>query len=195
MNSLPPVLVELRAATAALHRRLDTRLPFSRMDLALYRELMSAYYGFYQPLERALAPWGEIIPELEWGRRSKTPYLQADLLALGLSDPQIDALPLCSELPAITNVAQALGALYVLEGATLGGQVLRNLIEIKIGVGSVNGGAFMNVYGAETSALWQRFLECLSPLQAAAERLAAVDVAESTFVCFEQWLERCGVLR
>jgi len=47
MNSLPPVLVELRAATAALHRRLDTRLPFSRMDLALYRELMSAYYGFY----------------------------------------------------------------------------------------------------------------------------------------------------
>ncbi|QJI39074.1 biliverdin-producing heme oxygenase [Pseudomonas sp. ADAK13] len=195
MNSPPPVLVELRAATAALHRRLDTRLPFSRMDLALYRELMSAYYGFYQPLERALAPWGEIIPGLEWGRRSKTPYLQADLLALGLSAPQIDALPLCSELPAITNVAQALGALYVLEGATLGGQVLRNLIEIKIGVGSVNGGAFMNVYGAETSALWQRFLECLSPLQAAAERVAAVNVAESTFVRFEQWLERCGVLR
>ncbi len=165
------------------------------MDLALYRELMSAYYGFYQPLERALAPWGEIIPGLEWGRRSKTPYLQADLLALGLENPQIDALPICPELPAITNVAQALGALYVLEGATLGGQVLRNLIEIKIGVGSTNGGAFMNVYGAETSALWQRFLDCLYPLQSPAERLEAVSVAESTFLCFEQWLDHCGVLR
>jgi len=195
MNALPLVIVELRAATAELHRRLDTRLPFSRMDLPLYRELMSAYYGFYQPLERALAPWGEVIPDLEWGRRSKTPYLQADLLALGLKDPQIDALPMCPELPAITNVAQALGVLYVLEGATLGGQVLRNLIEIKIGVGSTNGGAFMNVYGTETSALWRRFLDCLYQLQAPAERLEAVNVAQSTFVCFEQWLGHCGVLR
>lgn len=115
--------------------------------------------------------------------------------ALGLENSQIDALPLCSELPAITNVAQALGALYVLEGATLGGQVLRNLIEIKIGVGSINGGAFMNVYGAQTSALWQRFLDCLYPLQSPAERLEAVEVAESTFLCFEQWLDHCGVLR
>ncbi|NWC95998.1 MULTISPECIES: biliverdin-producing heme oxygenase [unclassified Pseudomonas] len=195
MNSIPPILVELRAATMALHRRLDTRLPFSRMDLALYRELMSAYYGFYHPLERALAPWGEIISDLEWGRRSKTPYLYADLLALGLKDAHIDALPMCPELPAITSVAEAFGALYVLEGATLGGQVLRNLIEIKIGVGSTNGGAFMNVYGVETSALWQRFLECLYRLQAPAERLAAVNVGASTFLCFEQWLDRCEVLR
>ncbi|MDY7534472.1 biliverdin-producing heme oxygenase [Pseudomonas sp. Bout1] len=195
MNALPLVIVELRAATAALHRRLDTRLPFSRMDLTLYRELMSAYYGFYQPLERALAPWAEGIPGLEWARRGKTPFLHADLVAMGLEPVQVDGLPLCQQLPAFESVPQAFGALYVLEGATLGGQVLRNLIEIKIGVGSTNGGAFMNVYGTETSALWQRFLDSLYQLQTPAERLEAVDVAQSTFLCFEQWLARCGVLR
>ncbi|NWE80210.1 biliverdin-producing heme oxygenase [Pseudomonas yamanorum] len=195
MNAIPLILVELREATAALHRRLDTRLPFSRMDLALYRELMSAYYGFYQPLERALTPCAEAIPDLDWARRGKTPFLHADLVAMGLEPGQIDALPMCRELPTVESVPQAFGALYVLEGATLGGQVLRNLIEIKIGVGSTNGGAFMNVYGAHTSALWQHFLQCLYSQHTPAERLEAVSVAESTFICFEQWLDRCGVLR
>jgi len=195
MNSLPTIIVELRAATAALHRRLDTRLPFSRVDLALYRDLMSAYYGFYQPLERALSPWAEAIPDLEWARRGKTPYLQADLVALGLSAEQIDALPICQELPVFGSIPQALGAFYVLEGATLGGQVLRNLIEIKIDIVSTNGGAFMNVYGSETSALWQRFLDCLYQLHGPVERAEAVSVAQSTFLCFEQWLDRRGVLQ
>ena len=45
------------------------------------------------------------------------------------------------------------------------------------------------------SALWQRFLACLYPLRTAYERVEAVKVAESTFLCFEQWLDRCGVLR
>lgn len=195
MTPLPAIITELRGATVALHQRLDTRLPFPSLDLALYRDLMSAYYGFYQPLERTLMPWAEAIAGFDGSRRGKTPFLHADLLAMGLSVEQIDALPICQELPAFASVAQAFGAFYVLEGATLGGQVLRTLIEIKIGVGSTNGGAFMNVYGADTSALWQQFLGCLYQLESPADRAQAVAFAQSTFLCFEQWLDCQGVLK
>ena len=48
-----------------------------------------------------------------------------------------------------------LGALYVLEGATLGGQVLRREMAQRLGVNADNGGAFLDVYGAETGRRWR----------------------------------------
>lgn len=66
MNSLPTIIVELRAATAAPHRRLDARLPFSSIDLVFYRNPMSAYFGFYQPLERAEADSVSCVSSSGW---------------------------------------------------------------------------------------------------------------------------------
>ncbi|MEA9975917.1 MULTISPECIES: biliverdin-producing heme oxygenase [unclassified Pseudomonas] len=193
--SVPPVHSDLRAATSHLHRRLDARLPFFTTDIAVYRRIMQAYYGFYLPFETLLAASASTIPGMGWAQRLKTPILKQDLLALGLTFGEIDALPLCKILPGVETQAQALGALYVVEGATLGGQVLRGIIKAKVGVESATGGAFMDVYGAETRNLWQGFLTCLSCIQEPEDIAQTVATAQQTFICFEGWLEQSDVLQ
>jgi heme oxygenase (biliverdin-IX-beta and delta-forming) len=137
-----------------------------------------------------------LIPEgFDSAMRLKTPTLVDDLHALGLDNLAIDALPRCAELPVSDTAAACLGALYVLEGATLGGQVLRREMAQRLGLDADNGGAFLNVYGAETGRRWKDFLDYLGrlPLDADAKQ-RAVDAACSTFSCFEQWLDSQEVL-
>ena len=193
----PPVLEALRSGTALLHVALEKRLPFfsPQLDHDGYRRLLHAYYGFYKPLEATLNDSGLIPAGFDQVLRVKTPTLLMDLHALGLDDQAIASLPLCSSLPPLDTPAACLGALYVVEGATLGGQILRREMARRLGLGADNGGAFLNVYGAETGRRWKDFLNYLShvPLDAHA-KLRAVNAARSTFSCFEQWLDSQEVL-
>ncbi|CRM30511.1 Heme oxygenase [Pseudomonas sp. 31 R 17] len=193
----PPLLEALRTGTALLHTALEKRLPFfsDRLDAQGYRHLLQAYFGFYQPMEAALYGSGLIPEGLDTAVRVKTPTLVSDLHALGLADQAIDTLPHCTQLPTLDTPAACLGALYVLEGATLGGQVLRREMAQRLGVNADNGGAFLDIYGVETGRRWKDFLVYLGdqPLDAPAKQ-CAVNAARSTFSCFEQWLDSQEVL-
>ena len=194
---VPSLLEALRTGTASLHVALEKRLPFfsEHLDAAGYQRLLQAYYGFYQPMEEALYDSGLIPDGFDQALRVKTPTLVRDLYALGLDDHAINALPRCANLPPLDTPAACLGALYVLEGATLGGQVLRREMAQRLGLEADTGGAFLNVYGIETGRRWKDFLDYLGsmPLDAPA-RQRAVDAARSTFSCFEQWLDSQEVL-
>lgn len=193
----PSLLEALRTGTALLHTALEKRLPFfsERLDAQWYRRLLQAYYGFYQPMEAALYDSALIPKGFDTAMRVKTPTLLTDLYALGLDDHAIDTLPHCTRLPTFDTPAACLGALYVLEGATLGGQVLRREMTQRLDVNADNGGAFLNIYGIETGRRWKDFLDYLGdqPLDARAQQ-HAVDAARSTFSCFEQWLDSQEVL-
>ncbi|WP_046069459.1 biliverdin-producing heme oxygenase [Pseudomonas synxantha] len=193
----PPLLEALRTGTGLLHVALEKRLPFfcASLDVDWYRRLLQGYYGFYRPIESALYH-SDLIPEgFDCVLRAKTPTLVSDLHALGLDDHGINALPRCTHLPDLDTPAACLGALYVLEGATLGGQVLRREMALRLDVGPDNGGAFLNVYGAQTGRRWKDFLDYLGrlPLDALAKQ-HAVNAARSTFSGFEQWLDSQKVL-
>lgn len=191
----PPssVLSALRAGTHTLHVALEKRLPFfsDTLDLERYTQLLAAYYGFYQALESNLLAC-ELPEGFELSTRLKTPALQQDLRALNV---HIEALPLCDNFPPLNNPASVLGVLYVLEGATLGGNVLRKHVSEQLGLDADNGCAFLYVYGESTGKQWKAFLDYLGsvPLDAAAQALA-VHAACSTFSSFEQWLEHQEVL-
>ncbi|WP_421555149.1 biliverdin-producing heme oxygenase [Pseudomonas kitaguniensis] len=193
----PSLLESLRTGTGLLHVALEKRLPFfsEQLDADWYRRLIQAYYGFYRPMETALFDSGLIPDGFDSVLRVKTPTLVNDLHALGLNDTAIGALPRCCELPTLATPAACLGALYVLEGATLGGQVLRREMARRLDLDADNGGAFLNVYGAETGRRWKDFLDYLGrqPLSAAAKQ-RAVMAACATFSCFEQWLASQEVL-
>ncbi|MCF5054458.1 biliverdin-producing heme oxygenase [Pseudomonas syringae] len=193
----PSLLEALRTGTALLHVALEKRLPFfsEHLDAAGYQRLLQAYYGFYQPMEEALYDSGLIPDGFDQALRVKTPTLLSDLHALGLTASAIHALPRCAHLPSLDTPAACLGTLYVLEGATLGGQVLRREMAQRLGINADNGGAFLNVYGAETGRRWKDFLDYLGsmPLDTLA-RQQAVEAARSTFSCFEQWLDSQEVL-
>lgn len=191
------LLQNLRAGTAQLHIALEKRLPFfsPSLDHAHYQRLVQAYYGFYQPLEQRLKNSGNTPDDFDLAVRLKTPTLRSDLLALGLSDQAIDQLPLCDTLPATVSAPASLGVLYVLEGATLGGQILRREIAARLNLDADNGAAFLDIYGAATGRRWRDFTDYLatSPFDASS-RQAVVDAAQQTFACFERWLDRTEVL-
>ncbi|EZP67706.1 MULTISPECIES: biliverdin-producing heme oxygenase [Pseudomonas] len=196
-GGVPSLLEALRTGTALLHVALEKRLPFfsEYLNADWFRRLLQAYYGFYGPMEAALYDC-ELIPDgYDTELRVKTPTLLSDLLALGLNDMAINDLPRCTQLPLLDTPAACLGALYVLEGATLGGQVLRREMAQRLDLDADNGGAFLNVYGPETGRRWKDFLDYLGhqPLDAPAKQ-HAVDAARSTFRCFEQWLDSQEVL-
>ncbi len=196
-GGVPSLLEALRTGTALLHVALEKRLPFfsEYLDADWFRRLLQAYYGFYGPMEAALYDC-ELIPDgYDTELRVKTPTLLSDLLALGLNDMAINDLPRCTQLPLLDTPAACLGALYVLEGATLGGQVLRREMAQRLDLDADNGGAFLNVYGPETGRRWKDFLDYLGHQQMdAPAKQHAVDAARSTFRCFEQWLDSQEVL-
>nr|BFD44347.1 biliverdin-producing heme oxygenase [Pseudomonas sp. FFPRI_1] len=193
----PSLLQELRTGTATLHVALEKRLPFfsEHFDAAYYRRLIQAYYGFYQPLEAALLGCGLIPPGYDPPQRFKTPALSGDLQALGLNAASIRTLPLCPQLPALDSAGACLGTLYVLEGATLGGQILRREMARRLDLDANNGGAFLDVYGAATGRRWKDFLDYLGRMpEDASARQQVVSAAQSTFACFEHWLDSREVL-
>lgn len=194
---VPPVLQDLRAGTAELHIALEKRLPFfsDTLDTQAFVRLMQAYYGFYLPLENALLRSDAMPADFDLTPRLKASTLRTDLHALGVSAEALQNLPQCQPLPVIDSSAACLGVLYVLEGATLGGQILRREIATRLGLEADNGAAFLDIYGAATGRRWRDFIEYLgSRPMGAAERAAVVTAAQTTFSCFERWLESREVL-
>jgi heme oxygenase len=194
-HTVSDVLTDLRQATASAHQTLEARLPFLHPDFNLprYTGLLKAYYGFYLPLEQALCAL-PLPAELAFQERRKSAALAADLRALGLSSAEIDHLPTCQQLPPMQDSASAFGVLYVLEGATLGGQVLLRAVRNQLQLGAENGAAFLDVYGAATGQRWRAFLELLAGVTQPDLRQRCVQAACATFTLFQAWLDNREVL-
>ena len=163
----------LKAATAVHHERLERRVDIASRVRSrdAYRELLERFYGFYRPLEERLQPYGETV-EL----RPKAPLLARDVQSLG---GDVNALPQASRLPPTGSLAEALGVLYVLEGATLGGAVIAKLAQRRLGVTREQGGAFFGAYDARR---WKAF-------KLVVERHGAADAAAvATFEDMEEWV-------
>lgn len=186
------LLSALRTATAAAHRTLEDAVGIPRrlLKVAEYRQLLVTFLGFYRPLERALWAAGDWNScGLDLTGRQKTPWLAGDLQALGVDAA---ALPDCGRMPAIDDLAQGLGCLYVLEGATLGGRQITGMME-----GSPvppDARRFFASYGAETGLRWQEFLAALKSFEGRSaewERAELVEAATDTFRALQLWLEEC----
>ena len=189
-----PLLQMLRAATAVQHKALEARLPLTRpeLDVATYTQVIKAYYGFHLPLQQRLQAF-DSVENADTGRLKITALVK-DLLALGLTPSQIDALPQCSDLPVLENPSHLLGIQYVMEGATLGGQVLRRIIADRLSIDAASGGEFLDVYGQDTGRLWKAFLKRLADADHPDHNQDVTSAACATFASFERWLERAGVL-
>src|SRR3954468_11281981 len=131
------ILELLKARTRSHHERAESALPLMDDGLTLdrYRGTLAAFLGVYLPMEErlgALHAWDALGFDFE-GRR-KAGLIDRDLLALGMSAAEIALAPLCPDLPRVDTLPRALGALYVMEGATLGGQVVRRRLGRTLGL-------------------------------------------------------------
>jgi heme oxygenase len=182
----------LRHETRAEHDAIECALGLMHPALgqAEYQRCITKFYGFYRPVELELAtcligtPWDGVMV----GRR-KAGLLRHDLQCLGVTDP--DATPVCRALPVLTTPAAAFGCLYVLEGATLGGQIISGHVASRFGYSAQHGAAFFHGYGSETGTMWRTFGHMLTAFAAnATTDDDIVAAAVSTFRTLRLWCER-----
>ena len=186
------ILPALRGATSEAHLALEQVVDVERCleDSLLYTRLLKSFLGFYRPLEARLEAMGDWADTgLNFAARRKTPWLEADLAALGLDDEAIRALPETRELPPTNGWAHCFGCLYVLEGATLGGRHVSAMMHDS----AVPGGArtFFGSYGVSTGARWQEFVSALEAHAASGTDRARSDIVESakeTFASLHHWI-------
>lgn len=156
MNPQSRVLDRLRAATAAAHSELDSRLNvIDRLStLNGRRAMVPRYYRMHRSAEQAAWSWLESIQELDLPARGRLPLLTADLEALGVASPAEGG-----EAMAFGSHAEALGLLYVLEGSTLGGRMIRKAIGAR--ESDLTGLSFLDPYGSSTGVRWRDFLKVM----------------------------------
>jgi heme oxygenase (biliverdin-IX-beta and delta-forming) len=185
-----PLSQQLRLATAKLHHRAEELLdiPALMFDRRSYADTLDRFYGFYFPLEQALRQyggWGELGLSLR--QRSHVRRLFRDLIALGRKPSRNHA----SDVGEMRSFEHALGALYVMEGSTLGGRViLRRLEESEIDV-PTGAKSFFSGHGPTTGAMWRSFV---GNLDAFGERHPTAQIAvqrgaQRTFGAVMAWFE------
>lgn len=182
------VALRLKEDTRVAHEALEARLlPFLEAitDADAYAHLLRAFYSFYGALETkiaaALPP--DALPDL--GARRKAGWLLEDLKTLG--DTNLPGALPQRFLPTIDDEAAAWGALYVLEGSSLGGRLICRMIAKQFPGAPLR---FFNGYGSDTGPLWVRFL---AALEQAGSQLSYPEINRSathTFQSFDLWLQQ-----
>lgn len=177
----------LKRETRHEHVRLEERLdlPRERYDLAQLAQLLGRFYGFYWPCEEEL---DNLPPDLRQQLlpRCKTPLLTRDLERLGMTTQAIAALPRC-DVPPARGRAETLGRWYVLEGSTLGGQLLNRWLTTSLGL--EGGSLFFASYGDRVGLMWREYCQWLEK-SAPTDHDLVIASARQTFTLLEEWL--CG---
>ena len=182
------LLQRLREETRPVHERIEQDLEALGMHRSLerYRLLVARFFGFYLGWEPRVAD--TLGDEAFFGPRRKLHLLAQDLEFFGYDGRAVEALPRCRSLPPVGNLAEAMGSLYVLEGSTLGGQVISRRLERSLGFRDGHGYAFFRSYGREVSSMWRGFGERLTAVSSPSSQEASIRSAQLTFARLHEWL-------
>lgn len=156
----------LKAQTSKQHRAIESAIPIMKPSFTVddYKKYISLFLDFMHGVELHLKT--HLPPKLfkQWqDRLCKTALLEEDAFNLEIpvkrtnKDWEKQNLSFLSDL---TTVPDLIGIMYVLEGSTLGGQLItRSLKErLKLRSDTMN---YLNCYGTETSFAWKQFAkEC-----------------------------------
>ncbi len=187
-----PLTLDLKEATRTHHLQLEAGLRLTDPHLSGedYLQVLTRFWGLYTPIEQQVVDcpsWQAFMPD--YLRRVKTPRLRQDLNALGLSPSRIREIPMSLSVPSLNGLAQVFGAMYVLEGATLGGRIISRQLQERFGYDETYGAAFFTGYGEDTGTMWQRFCERLNALDLTPEeRQQTIQTACDTFMAFDEWI-------
>jgi heme oxygenase len=185
--SILPVAALVKEATQQYHTEVENLLLPKLSSISTaddYAAILKMFYGYFSPLERCIqqhltAAYLPDVPE-----RRKAAAILDDLQAIGQSTAHIEH---CTMLPQIENTAQAFGAMYVLEGSSLGGKVIAKML-LKNEALSVTEDAlhFFSGYKEETGSRWKTFLTALNGQTETKEIVAS---ANETFFYLKAWMQ------
>jgi heme oxygenase (biliverdin-IX-beta and delta-forming) len=162
----------LRSATRPEHEATEELVPLMHPDLtrAEYAAVLQRFHGVIQAWEaiaaaEAPATYADLVRQ-----RTRCKALEADLDFLEAPYGSDVAEPLVQQMQDLLGDPQTeeaertsrfLGAMYVVEGSTLGGQYIASHVETALGLESGQGSRFFRGYGAETVPKWREFQQAL----------------------------------
>ena len=172
------LLHRLRTETRDEHDAIERDLDWERRvaDRAGYRDMLARLHGFHLAWEPAVA--AALGDPGFFEPRRKAGLLASDLNRLGATGE----FPRYPRPIAFRGRDEALGSLYVLEGSTLGGQLIARHVAATLGFT----GRYHGAYGPAAGAMWRRFQAYLRAQ--AEDEDAVVDSARRTFGDLRWWL-------
>lgn len=161
----------LKRETAPLHAELDAMVAPMLSERARYRMLLAGLRDAYGIIERELARHAAPLARVAYdpAQRSKLSWLDDDLAVLG-------AGPRATQTRyALPDSSAAFGAVYVVEGATLGGQVIARQVIPALALSPEKGCRFFSGYGAETGDRWRETRDAIAAHLASPEGRDSAD--------------------
>ena len=180
------ILEDIKVQTRPEHESLESKLNLLRPDFSLddYKNVITRFYGLYRSWEEKI-----LTADLPFSYvpRLKYPHLEEDLLLLGFSKEDISKIPLHPSLPVGDDLASLMGMIYVIEGSTLGGQVLNKHFGMTLRLSKF---FFFSGYGEKTIPFWREFQGQLLKFseENPSKNNRIIENAKKTFTSFESWL-------
>ena len=180
---LPP-LRRIKEATAEDHQRAEDAADLAQALRSKedYARCLQGFHRAWVAIEKWLRDRPDHLPP-DMDMRWRAALLQKDLSELGTTAPPVEA----SFSPLENGRATVVGVLYVLEGATLGGQIVTRRLQGALEILPDHGGAFFYGHGAETGPQWKQFIAWAEArLTDEMEVRQAIAAAKETFSFVQQ---------
>lgn len=185
------LLEQLKSETLSNHQQLEKNLIFKLKEMASlqdYLYILQIFYAYFGALEDQINKYIGADQLSDYAARRKTLSIKEDIVALNGIVPEKAT---AADLPVIDDVLKAFGALYVIEGSTLGGQVISKMISKKLELATDEGLSFFRSYGEDTMAMWDSFKVVLeSHANTQHEADVITQAANETFQKFKFWMEK-----
>ena len=185
------IMERLKNETKSAHQQLEkATIPYIKnaQDEASYAYLLRMFYGYFQPVEVKIQRLIDSSLIQDIAERRQSAALVSDLRVIG---SETEGLATTSSTPVLETIPQALGAMYVLEGSTLGGRFISQMLAKQLNRSAENGIGFFSGYGEKTQNKWNYFTDMVNQYVAnhplnANEIVAA---ANETFSKFGEWVQ------
>jgi heme oxygenase (biliverdin-IX-beta and delta-forming) len=195
----PLVMALLRTETASAHKNLERTRHLERLfapdyTMQEYQELIFRFYGFVSGIEPLI--FGN-LPESQkaiLGHKTKAGLLEMDIAALDTEEIAPEAIPRCGKLPQLPTFARQMGALYVMEGSTLGGRIITKRLKEHFGPAILGKLNYYDCYGESIGSEWKAFQTFMgNQFGDGNDHInEVVSAANDTFLCLHQWLDQSG---
>jgi len=190
------VMQALKIKTRPLHDQIEQvghvgKIMGGTLTLEEYKGLIRDNYIFHWVLETIIS---EQLPEeqliaIQFKGRRKIGYLYSDLIELGIvgqsaasSQVLLDAVSMKSQIQ-LSGLAQMLGAMYVIEGSTLGGAIIKKELAKNPLLAHKVSFYYYGCYGSAQGRMWKEFKDIMEAHINTPQQIAeAVKGAEKAFL-------------
>jgi heme oxygenase len=93
-------------------------------------------------------------------------------------------------MPVFPGDGGFLGAMYVMEGSTLGGQLIARHLKRVLGLEEGRGDTYFRGHGDRTGLMWKEFCQILRTRVADEETDGTIEAAKEMFQVFGTWMQR-----